>query len=147
MTIALRPVAANLIEVDGDIAYLVGGRRKSDGKVVFPFPSEADAPLYHRVRLPREGELWSFTVQRFRPKTPPYAGREIERDFKPYAVGYVELPGHVIVESRLEVDDPADLQIGMPMRLAATVFHHAQGDALTFSFRPAARPEGAARHD
>jgi uncharacterized OB-fold protein len=142
MTIVVRPIATDLLEVDGDAAYLIGGRSKSDGKIVFPFPTEADSRLYDRVRLPREGELWSFTVQRFRPKTPPYAGREGEAEFKSYAIGYVELPGQVIVESRLEIDDPSELKIGMPMRLAATVFHHAQGDVLTYAFRPAASAQG-----
>jgi uncharacterized OB-fold protein len=143
MTTAVRPIAPDLIEVDGDVPYLIGGRRKSDSKVAFPLPPET--ALYERVRLPREGRLWAFTVQRFRPKTPPYAGVEGAADFKPYAVGYVELPGHVIVESRLDVDDFADLKIGLPMSLATEVFHHSGGDALTYVFRPTADPRGNKR--
>lgn len=91
------------------------------------------------VKLGREGTLWSFTVQRFRPKSPPYAGADDERSFKPFALGYVELPGEVIVETRIEIDDVAKLKIGMKMQLAAVPFARAGGEsALTYAFRPAA---------
>ena len=38
--------------------------------------------------FPAKARLWSWTVQRFRPKSPPYAGPVA---FEPYAVGYVDL--------------------------------------------------------
>ena len=66
-------------------------------------------------RLARRGTLWTWTVQRFPPKSPPYAGAAEE--FEPYGVGYVELPGEVRVEARLTESDPARLRIGMPMEL------------------------------
>ena len=47
--------------------------------------------------LAREGTLWTWTVQGFRPKSPPYEGPV---EFEPYPVGYVELPGEVKVETR-----------------------------------------------
>jgi uncharacterized OB-fold protein len=79
--------------------------------VVFPCPpGDACEP----VPLAREGRLWSYTVQRYRPKTPPYAGPEA---FAPWIVAYVELPGEAIVEARL-VDVAFDaVKIGMPVRL------------------------------
>jgi uncharacterized OB-fold protein len=76
--------------------------------------------------LARRGTLWSWTIQRFRPKSPPYAGPE---EFEPYGVGYVELPGEVRVEARLTESDPANLRIGMPMELTLIP------DAA-FAFRP-----------
>ena len=77
-------------------------------------------------RLARRGTLWSWTIQRFRPKSPPYQGPE---EFEPYGVGYVELPGEVRVEARLTESDPARLRIGMPMELTLI----ADG---AFAFRP-----------
>ena len=77
-------------------------------------------------RLARRGTLWSWTIQRFRPKSPPYTGPE---EFEPYGVGYVELPGEVRVEARLTESDPSKLQIGMAMEL--TLIPEA-----TFAFRP-----------
>jgi uncharacterized OB-fold protein len=84
--------------------------------------------------LEAHGTLWSFTVQGFRPK-PPYVGPE---PFEPYGVGYVELPGEVIVEARLTVSDPEQLQIGMPMRLVLEAFRHDEqgNDVVTFAFAP-----------
>jgi uncharacterized OB-fold protein len=77
-------------------------------------------------RLARRGTLWSWTIQRFRPKSPPYTGPE---EFEPYGVGYVELPGEVRVEARLTEADPSKLRIGMEMELTLI-------PGATFAFRP-----------
>ena len=133
------PIAPDLLDASGDGVRLVGGRHKQTGRVVFPLPQGPDCELYERIHLASKGALWSWTVQRFRPKSPPYAGVESPESFKPYAVGYVELPGEIIVESRLVVDDLSSLKIGMPMELVAEPF--ARGGAsepkLTYAFRPA----------
>lgn len=81
------------------------------------------------VELPRTGTLWTFTIQGFPPKRPPYAGPE---PFEPYGVGYVDL-GEVKVESRLTVADPEVLRIGMPMQLVVEPF---VDDAVSFAFAP-----------
>ena len=134
-----RPIADGLIEWEAGAPRLLGGRRKSDGKVVFPMPEGAEARYFEPLALAREGSLWSYTIQRFRPKSPPYMGEDDERTFKPFALGYVELPGQVIVETRIETDDFDNLKIGMPMRLDVAPFRRgADGaDLLTYVFRPA----------
>jgi len=104
--------------------------------MVFPAPTGPEAANYERVRLSPEGHLWSFTVQRFRPKSPPYAGADDEQTFRPYALGYVELPGEVIVESRIETDDFTSLTVGQPMRLKLVPFRHADGERLAYAFEP-----------
>jgi uncharacterized OB-fold protein len=106
--------------------------------MVFPKPQGSEGEGYDPVRLSPEGQLWSFTVQRFRPKSPPYAGADDESSFEPYALGYVELAGQVIVESRIETEDFASLSVGMPMRLKLVPFHKAGGDVLAYAFEPAA---------
>ena len=134
-----RPIAQDLFEVVGGAPRLIGGRRKSDGLIVFPLPAGAERALYDSVPLSPRGRLWAFTVQRFRPKSPPYAGADDERSFQPYAVGYVELEGEVIVESRLETDDFANLRVGLPMTLALAPFQLAGGETVdSYVFRPAA---------
>ena len=58
--------------------------------------------------------------------------------FEPFALGYVELDGVVIVESRL-VDVAFDeLRIGMPLELAIVPFRtDDKGTVITtFAFRP-----------
>ena len=66
---SMQPIAADLFVWDGAGAALLGGRRKSDRKIVFPLPGGAERDFYDPVRLARDGVLWSFTVQRFRPKS------------------------------------------------------------------------------
>jgi uncharacterized OB-fold protein len=95
------------------------------------FPRQAACPRCTSTdvterRLARRGTLWSWTIQRFRPKSPPYTGPE---EFHPYGVGYIELPGEVRVEARLTEADPAKLEIGMEMELTLVP------DA-PFAFRP-----------
>ena len=135
---AARMVAEGLDRGEGADARLLGGRRRSDGRVVFPAPQGDAADGYEEIELPAHGTLWSFTVQRFRPK-PPYAGPGDERSFSPYAVGYVELPGAIIVESRLETPDFQRLSIGMPMAFTLqTLRIDPDGqDVLTYAFKPA----------
>ena len=141
-----RPLAEGLYRVaeDGQ-PRLLGGRRKSDGKYAFPLPLGAAGADYDAVDLASEGTLWSYTVQRFRPKT-PYAGPGDDRSFKPYAVGYVELPGQIIVESHIATDDFAALKVGLPVRLVLIPFRDEPGgeQVMIYGFTPKARqPQGA----
>jgi uncharacterized OB-fold protein len=73
-----------------------------------------------RTLLPRRGTLWTWTTQGFEPKSPPYLPDEGE--FRPFVVGYVELPGVLRIEARVEVDEP---KIGMELEV---------GGRLTFAF-------------
>jgi uncharacterized OB-fold protein len=111
---------------------LLAGRDRATGQVVFPLPD--DEERFDVVELPRAGKLWSWTVQRFRPKSPPYAGPET---FEPYAVGYVELGDVAIVEGRLTGAALDGYAIGMPMALVAESFASADGTIRTsFAFAP-----------
>lgn len=79
--------------------------------------------------------MWSWTVQRFRPKSPPYTGPE---EFEPYAVGYVELPGVVIVEARLENVDFDKIAIGLEVEMILIPFTtDKEGNTvMTYGFSP-----------
>lgn len=123
---ALTPIAAGLW-TDEALPRLIGGRDKQSGRIVFPMPEGDSASNYQAISLSRTGTLWSWTVQGFEPKS-PYAGSQ---PFAPYGVGYVELPGEVIVETRLTRAD--NLRIGMAVELAIEDF--GQGRS-TYAFRP-----------
>ena len=132
------PVAEGLIAGTAAEPRLVGSECKRCGTVMFPRQESCPRCMSEDVRerlLARRGTLWTWTVQCFPPKSPPYAVPPSET-FEPYAVGYVELPGEVRVEARLTDADPELLRIGLPMELALVP---APGDsgALTFAFRPA----------
>lgn len=123
---ALPPLAEGLM-TDGVAPALIGGKERATGRVVFPMP--ADSARFETVELPRQGTIWSWTVQRFRPKSPPYAGPE---DFAPYAIGYVQLGDVVIVESRLAGFAFEDLRVGLPCRLVVEEF----AGRRSFAFGP-----------
>jgi uncharacterized protein len=106
----MRPIAEGLFTGE-NLPRLIGGRDPVTGRIVFPCPPGND---FEPWPLKRDGVLWSYTIQRFRPKSPPYAGPE---EFKPWAVGYVELADETIVEARLENVAFEDIRIGMPLRL------------------------------
>ncbi len=112
--------------------HLHGGRLPS-GELVFPMPSGDAAAGVERVKLSRKGKLWSWTSQDFRPKEPYEGPGEGPHDFEPFLLGYVELPGQVIVESRIVGARLEDLALGMPMEFCVVPFneHH-----TTFAFRP-----------
>jgi uncharacterized OB-fold protein len=90
--------------------------------------------------LGRRGTLWSWTVQCFPPKSPPYAVADPD-EFEPYGVGYVELPGEVRVEARLTESDPSRLRIGMPMELTL-VPAPGGGGVVTYAFAPTEEAAG-----
>jgi uncharacterized protein len=122
-----RPIAEGLWSNDAQ-PRLIGARRKTDGEIIFPMPQGDAVDDYDAVELSPTGTLWSWTIQSFRPKTPPYIGPE---EFEPFAIGYVELPDQVIVETRLT--QTHGLKIGMPMELVILPF---DGSVLTYAFRP-----------
>ncbi|WP_103380706.1 Zn-ribbon domain-containing OB-fold protein [Pseudonocardia dioxanivorans] len=135
-----RTVDDSLFTETPDGTALLGSRCDDCG--AHTFPRQGGCPrctgtAMTDVALAREGTLWSFTVQGFRPKT-PYRGPE---EFAPYGVGYVELPGQLIVEARLTEHDPDRLEIGMPVRLEMVPFRvdEAGEPVLTFAFAPAGR--------
>ena len=123
MTMAA-PVAANLWTTE---PRLIGGRG-ADGRIRFPMPQGDAAAGFEPVPLSPTGTLWSWTIQNFEPKRPPYQGPV---PFQPYMVGYVELTGEVIVAARLV--DVAHPSIGLPLELRIVPF---DASRLTYAFGP-----------
>jgi uncharacterized protein len=134
------PIAEGLFAETPAGPRLIGSHCRQCGVVTFP--RQASCPRCTSVDveehlLTPKGELWTWTIQGFRPKTPPYAGPEAD-SFSPYGVGYVELPGECRVEALLTESDPKALRIGMPMELTLVPARRADGsEATTFAFRPA----------
>ncbi|API59193.1 DNA-binding protein [Tardibacter chloracetimidivorans] len=111
---------------------LIGGRDRTTGRIVFPCPQ---GERFEPWPLQRKGTLWSWTVQRYRPKSPPYAGPDA---FTPWAVGYVELPGETIVEARIVGVEFDSLRIGMALELTQVPLDPAAPEsALIPAFMPA----------
>ncbi len=121
-------------------SHLIGSRCVTCGNHMFPTQSgcpKCTGNETDTVALGRRGTLWTWTVQGFPPKAPPYAGRT-DAGFEPFGVGYVELPGEVKVEARLTEADPAKLRIGMEMELVLVPLYVDAGgnEVMTFAFQP-----------
>jgi uncharacterized OB-fold protein len=134
------PVADGLF-TSTEAPQLIGSRCGACGIVTFP--SQGSCPRCASTNmgeqlLARRGRLWAWTTQHFPPPSPPYLG-PVDETFAPFAIGYVELPGEVKVESRLTEADPERLREGMEMELVVVPFRtDDQGnEVVTFAFRPA----------
>jgi uncharacterized OB-fold protein len=128
---ALAPIAENLW-TDEAKPRLIGGRLPS-GEIVFPMPTGDAATGVEPYPLSRRGTLWSWTSQSFRPKSPYEGPGEGPHDFNPFLLGYVELPGEVIVETYIVDAELSDLKLGMPMEFTLAPF---DATRATFAFRP-----------
>lgn len=135
------PIAEGLFTWPSSAPQLIGGRCSACGAIHFPKQDNCQACAGREVEavtLSRSGKLWTWTVQNFVPPIPPYTGPV--DDFKPFGVGYIELPDGVIVEGRLTESDPARLKIGMEMELVLEPFKlDAQGrQIVSYAFAPVA---------
>ncbi len=135
-----RPIAENLFTWPAAQPALLCSRCQDCGRAAFPIQGSCTACSSTDVaveELPGRGTLWTWTVQRFMPKT-PYKSGETQETFQPYGVGYVELPGGVRVEGRLTENDPDKLKIGMEMEVVFEPFRQDEDgtEVINFAFRP-----------
>ncbi|MFU8762955.1 MAG: Zn-ribbon domain-containing OB-fold protein [Haliea sp.] len=133
------PIKEGLFTWPSECPQLLGSRCLSCGE--FAFPSQPDCRSCcsrdtEIVELGDKGTLWTWTIQTFMPKS-PYHSDETGETFKPYGVGYVEMPGGLRVEARLRESEPGQLAIGMPMELVIEPFRtDAEGNQLlSFCFQ------------
>jgi uncharacterized protein len=136
---AAHPIAEGLFVETAAGPRLIGSKCRNCATVTFPKHDTcarcSGADSEEHLLAPR-GELFTWTVQRFRPKTPPYTGA---KEFEPYGVGYVELRGECRVEAILTTADPDELRIGMEMELTLIPAIGPDGEAArTFAFAPIA---------
>jgi len=135
-----RPIDPSLFSWPSSQPTLFGTRCVRCESVAFPTgPSctYCGSTEVECIELPRRGTLWAWTIQRFMPKA-PYLSSETEATFKPFGVGYVELPGAVRVETRLTEADPAKLRIGAEMELVIYT-HRIEADGtriMNYAFAP-----------
>ena len=132
------PVAEGIFTLDDP--QLIGSRCRDCA--ITTFPAQDSCPrcastAMEQTLLARRGRLWAWTTQDFQPPSPPYTGPTGE-DYTPFAVGYVELPDEVKVESRLTESDPEVLEQGMEMELVVVPFRTDDdgNEVVTFAFRP-----------
>lgn len=140
------PVADGIFTWPSDHPKLLGSRCTNCGNHMFPVQDGCPRCMSNeseQVELATRGTLWSWTVQAFPPKAPPYLGPTGD-EFVPYGVGYVELPDQVRVEARLTENDPDKLEIGMEMELVidALGIDDNGNELITYAFAPVREDQG-----
>jgi uncharacterized OB-fold protein len=141
-TRTFQPIDPEVIGGTEQAPRLIGSACERCGTVTFPRQSSCPrctSEDVHARELATRGVLWTWTIQCFAPKAPPYLEGGVA-EFEPYGVGYIELPGEVRVEARLTESDPERLQIGMPMELTLIPVPGSR-DKVTFAFRPVVEEE------
>lgn len=141
MTSTQTPVAEGLFSWPADPPRLLASECRQCGVVTFPRQSgcpRCNSQEMGDRELPERGSLWTFTTQEFVPKSPPYLIEENPKTFRPFAVGYVEFPGVVKVEGRIDADDLESLRIGMEMEVVVVpLTTDSEGrEVMTYAFRP-----------
>ena len=104
-----------LINTSGHEPHLVGSACSECDTQTFPAQSgcpRCGGNAVSEVALPRTGSLWTWTVQRFAPKSPYRA----DSPYEPFALAYVDL-GPVKVESRLRGKPIDGWKIGDAVRV------------------------------
>ncbi len=131
-------VAVGLFEVSPEGVALVAGRCTGCESHYFPKPPNCRNPActtgtVQEALIGRRGRLHSYTVQNYQP---PALFRM--DPWQPYAIGLVELPEGLRVLAMLTRVDPADLEIGSPLRLVAEPLYRNESgiDVLTYMYVP-----------
>lgn len=135
------PITDGLFTGPRDAPKLLASRCTECGNHMFPVQHgcpRCGSASTETVELGRRGTLWTWTVQSYPPKAPPFAGNADPETFEPYGVGYVDIDGQLLVEARLTVSDPESLEIGMELELVLDpLFVNDDGDqVVTFAFAP-----------
>ncbi len=134
------PIAEGLFTWPSNDPRLIGSKCKNCGVVTFPAQSSCpacSATDTENIELDRRGTLWTYTIQCFLPNRPPYDGPETPETFRPFGVGYVELPDQTRVQTRIKCDDVEKLHVGMEMELVVEKYIERDGkDVVSYFFQP-----------
>jgi uncharacterized OB-fold protein len=121
-----------------DEAHLVGSRCSSCGEICFPrkengICTHCQSTKLEEIPLSTTGKIFSYTVVMQRP--PVYYQGEV-----PYALGFVELPEGVRVETLFTGCDVDDLRVGLEVEMVLDRLSEDEdgNEVVTYKFRPAA---------
>jgi len=117
-------------------ARLIGSRCCSCGEVFFPkkdngICTNCQSIKLEEIKLSLRGKIYSYTVVMQRP--PVYYKGEI-----PYAIGFVELPEGIRVETLFTGCEPERIKVGMEVEMLIEKLHEDEegNEILGYKFKP-----------
>jgi uncharacterized OB-fold protein len=130
------PVRENLWRLTQDGPRLIGSKCSACGELYFP-KKENDVCSYCQSRNLKEvefstrGKVYSCTCVMQRP--PVYYKGEV-----PYAIGFVELPEGIRIETLFTDCNIEDVHVGMPVAIVISKLHDDEEgrEILAYKFRP-----------
>ncbi len=115
---------------------LIGSRCLNCGEIYFPARNDClctncQSERFEELQLGPYGKIYSYTIVTQRP--PVYY-----RGIVPYAIGYVELPEGVRIETLFSLGNFEHLRIGLDVELVIEKLHddEAGNEILTYKFKP-----------
>ncbi len=133
------PIVDGVFAETADGPRLIGSRCTACAMLHFPRSPVCRNPkcagrTVEDVPLAAQGELWSYTVQYYKPP----ARMRFDDPFVPYGIGLVDLAEGLRVLTMMSSPDPEKLKIGMKVELVLEpLYHNDDGDAvITWKFRP-----------
>jgi uncharacterized OB-fold protein len=139
--VARVPIAEGLFTWPSDDPRLIGSACEACDLVVFPAQTHCPGcgGLTVAQLLEPRGSLYTWTTQEFPPVAPPYVGDTDPATFEPFGMGWVQLSDTLMIESRLTVSDPEQLDFGMPVELVLVplTVDDEGNEVVSFAFQPA----------
>ena len=133
------PVREGLWKQSGsadETPQLVGSRCLACGELFFPRKEIAlcghcQSNELEEVELSRNAKIYSYSVVSQRP--PVYYKGEV-----PYALGFVELPEGIRIETLFSGCDPDSLRVGMDVEMVIEKLHDEEDgtEVMAYKFRP-----------
>lgn len=124
MAIAQVPIRDGMMTLPGEAGNegaLLGSRCPDCGEqffVIREICEHCQSTQLEGIQLSKTGRLFAFSVMYY-PPPPPYRGDE---PFRPFGIGWIELPEGLVIYSLLSENDPTKLSVGMEMELHFKVF-------------------------
>jgi len=120
-----------------DKPQLIGSQCTNCGEAFFPkrenwMCSNCQSPNLKEIKLSPRGKVYSYTVVMQRP--PVYFKAEV-----PYAIGFVELPEGIRVETLFTGCNLEDLKVGMEVEMLIDKLHDEEDgtEVYCYKFKPA----------
>ena len=121
----------------GDTPRLLASQCRSCGELCFPkkengLCGHCQSRELEEVELSGQGKVYSYTIVTQRPS-------DFYKGEVPYALGFVELPEGIRIETLFTGCDPEVLHVGMDVEMVIERLYQDEGghDVMAYKFRPA----------